>query len=408
MQIKKFVGENVTQTMALVKKEMGNDAIILQTKKTKSKGFLGLFKKDMVEVLAAIEPDKASSKVTKTKSTETSPPRFESANTSIENIKIPTYIDGKNDKNDVSFKEVNKIYQKPMQVNKVSSNADITKDIDEIKTVIKDLNERFVQTFKTEEDEVIHELKTKHSNKLVEKGISSLLSEEIVNEALSKYNDCNRDSIFKVINERFNNFSENNMKFLKKYNVFVGPTGVGKTTTLAKIASNLAIEEGKRIGFMTLDTYRISAVEQLRTYAEILNCPIEVAYDKADVSEAVKRLESRDSIFIDTAGRSHRNKVHMIELEEIIESIDEKEVFLVLSANFNKEDIKDILEAYSFIDDFSIVITKMDETSREGLVFDIINAANKPVSYITYGQNVPDDIEIFDFNKFVNEFLREI
>ncbi|CBH21838.1 flagella-associated protein [Acetoanaerobium sticklandii] len=408
MQIKKFVGENVTQTMALVKKEMGNDAIILQTKKTKSKGFLGFFKKDMVEVLAAIEPDKASSKVTKTKSTETSPPRFESANTSIENIKIPTYIDGKNDKNDVSFKEVNKIYQKPMQVNKVSSNADITKDIDEIKTVIKDLNERFVQTFKTEEDEVIHELKTKHSNKLVEKGISSLLSEEIVNEALSKYNDCNRDSIFKVINERFNNFSENNMKFLKKYNVFVGPTGVGKTTTLAKIASNLAIEEGKRIGFMTLDTYRISAVEQLRTYAEILNCPIEVAYDKADVSEAVKRLESRDSIFIDTAGRSHRNKVHMIELEEIIESIDEKEVFLVLSANFNKEDIKDILEAYSFIDDFSIVITKMDETSREGLVFDIINAANKPVSYITYGQNVPDDIEIFDFNKFVNEFLREI
>ena len=408
MQIKKFVGENITQTMALVKKEMGNDAIILQTKKTKSKGFLGLFKKDMVEILAAIEPDKTGSKVAKTKSPETVLPKFESAISSTENIKIPTYIDGKNDKNDVSFKEVNKIYQKPMQINKISSNNDITKDIDEIKTVIKDLNERFVQTFKTEEDEEINELKTKYLNKLVAKGISTLLSEEIVNEALSKYNDCNKDSIFKVINERFNNFSESNIKFLKKYNVFVGPTGVGKTTTLAKIASNLAIGEGKRIGFMTLDTYRISAVEQLRTYAEILNCPIEVAYDKADVSEAVKRLESRDSVFIDTAGRSHKNKVHMIELEEILESIEEKEVFLVLSANFNKEDIKDILEAYSFIDNFSIIITKMDETSREGLFFDIINEANKQVSYITYGQNVPDDIEIFDFNKFVNEFLREI
>ena len=159
---------------------------------------------------------------------------------------------------------------------------------------------------------------------------------------------------------------------------------------------------------MTLDTYRISAVEQLRTYAEILNCPIEVAYDKDDVSEAVKRLESRDSVFIDTAGRSHRNKIHMKELEEILGSIEEKEVFLVLSANFNKEDIKDILEAYSFIDEFSVIITKMDETSREGLVFDIIDEANKPISYITYGQNVPDDIEVFDFNKFVNEFLREI
>ena len=105
---------------------------------------------------------------------------------------------------------------------------------------------------------------------------------------------------------------------------------------------------------MRLDTYRISAVEQLRTYAEILNCPIEVAYDKDDVSEAVNRLESRDSVFIDTAGRSHRNKIHMKELEEILGSIEEKEVFLVLSANFNKEDIKDILDAYSFIDDFSV------------------------------------------------------
>ena len=146
----------------------------------------------------------------------------------------------------------------------------------------------------------------------------------------------------------------------------------------------------------------------MRTYAEILNCPIEVAYDKDDVSEAVNRLESRDSVFIDTAGRSHRNKIHMKELEEILGSIEEKEVFLVLSANFNKEDIKDILEAYSFIDEFSVIITKMDETSREGLVFDIIDEANKPISYITYGQNVPDDIEVFDFNKFVNEFLREI
>lgn len=94
---------------------------------------------------------------------------------------------------------------------------------------------RFVQTFKTEEDEVIHELKTKHSNKLVEKGISSLLSEEIVNEALSKYNDCNRDSEYlKWSMKDLIILVKNNMKFLKKYNVFVGPTGVGKTTTLQR------------------------------------------------------------------------------------------------------------------------------------------------------------------------------
>ena len=408
MQIKKFVGENITQTMALVKKEMGNDAIILQTKKTKSKGFLGFFKKDMVEVLAAIEPDKSNSRIAKTKSSELSLTKGDYDKKNVEDGGFTAHIDGKNNKNDVSFKEVNKIYQKPVLNNQTINNNDITKDIDEIKTVIKDLNERFVQTFKTEEDEVLHELKSRYIKKLELKGLSRLLAEKIVEEAISNNKDCNREIILKIIDTKFNAFKDNSKSFIKKYNVFVGPTGVGKTTTLAKIASNLAIGEGKRIGFMTLDTYRISAVEQLRTYAEILNCPIEVAYDKDDVSEAVKRLESRDSVFIDTAGRSHRNKIHMKELEEILGSIEEKEVFLVLSANFNKEDIKDILEAYSFIDEFSVIITKMDETSREGLVFDIIDEANKPISYITYGQNVPDDIEVFDFNKFVNEFLREI
>ena len=159
---------------------------------------------------------------------------------------------------------------------------------------------------------------------------------------------------------------------------------------------------------MTLDTYRISAVEQLRTYAEILNCPIEVAYDKEDVTEAIKRLESRDVVFIDTAGRSHKNKGHMKELEEILNSIIEKEVFLVISANFNKDDIKDILCVYSFISEYNIIITKMDETSREGLVFDIMNESKQPIAYTTYGQNVPDDIEMFDLTKFINEFSREI
>jgi len=405
VQIKKFIGENITQTMALVKKEMGNDAIILQTKKTKSKGFLGFFKKDLVEVLAAIEPDKANLKVSKSKIEDKNRVKNEIRHNVDKEIQ---YIDRKTDKNEVSFKEVNKIYQKPISNNKNAKNEDLSKDIDEIKSVIKDLNNRFVETFKNEEDEAINELKGKYVKKLKNKGISDSLAHSIVGQALLDYKDCNKEIILKIINSKFADIKIKEDAYTQKYNVFVGPTGVGKTTTLAKIASNLAIAQGKRIGFMTLDTYRISAVEQLRTYAEILNCPIEVAYDKNDVTEAINRLDSRDSIFIDTAGRSHKNRIHMEELEEILESIKEKEIFLVLSANFNIDDIKDILEVYNFIDEFSIVVTKMDETSREGLVLDILNEAKKPISYIAYGQNVPDDIESFDFTKFVNEFLREI
>ncbi len=407
MQIKKFVADNMTQVMALVKKEMGNEAIILQTKKAKTKGVLGFFKKDVIEVLAAIEPDKTVNRAQLNKTYD-----YKANNKILVEKKDESknYISS-NDrniaKNDVSFKEVNKVYQKPTQT--LQSEKDITKDIDEIKSVIKDLNNRFSQTFKTEEDEEISKLKVNYSNKLESKGMSKSLSEELIQEALETYNSCDQDIIIKVINSKFSNFErKNKLSTIKKYNVFVGPTGVGKTTTLAKIASNIAINESKRIGFMTLDTYRISAVEQLRTYAEILNCPIEVAYDKEDVTEAIKRLESRDVVFIDTAGRSHKNKGHMKELEEILNSIIEKEVFLVISANFNKDDIKDILCVYSFISEYNIIITKMDETSREGLVFDIMNESKQPIAYTTYGQNVPDDIEMFDLTKFINEFSREI
>lgn len=407
MQIKKFVADNMTQVMALVKKEMGNEAIILQTKKAKTKGVLGFFKKDVIEVLAAIEPDKTVNRAQLNKTYD-----YKANNKILVEKKDESknYISS-NDrniaKNDVSFKEVNKVYQKPTQT--LQSEKDINKDIDEIKSVIKDLNNRFSQTFKTEEDEEISKLKVNYSNKLESKGMSKSLSEELIQEALETYNSCDQDIIIKVINSKFSNFErKNKLSTIKKYNVFVGPTGVGKTTTLAKIASNIAINESKRIGFMTLDTYRISAVEQLRTYAEILNCPIEVAYDKEDVTEAIKRLESRDVVFIDTAGRSHKNKGHMKELEEILNSIIEKEVFLVISANFNKDDIKDILCVYSFISEYNIIITKMDETSREGLVFDIMNESKQPIAYTTYGQNVPDDIEMFDLTKFINEFSREI
>ncbi len=393
MQIKKFVAENMTQVMALVKKEMGNEAIILQTKKAKTKGFFGFFKKDVIEVLAAIEPDRTVHRGTNSKTYEN------------KNI-IPT-TDSNIIKSEVSFKEVNNVYQKPIQ--KQQSDKDISKDIDEIKSVIKDLNNRFSQTFKTEEDEEISKVKTQYIEKLESKGLSLSLSQEIIQEGIELYGSCDNDIIVKVINSKFNNFPKrDDSKIIQKYNIFIGPTGVGKTTTLAKIASNLAINEGKRIGFMTLDTYRISAVEQLRTYAEILNCPIEVAYDKNDVLEAINRLESRDVVFIDTAGRSHKNKNHMKELEEILNSITEKQVFLVLSANFNKDDIKDILNVYSFINEYNIIITKMDETSREGLVFEVMNEANKPITFTTYGQNVPDDIEVFDLTRFINEFSREI
>ena len=194
----------------------------------------------------------------------------------------------------------------------------------------------------------------------------------------------------------------------KKYIIFIGSTGVGKTTTLAKIASKEAMEKRKKIGFLTLDTYRISAVEQLKTYAEILSSPIEIAYEIRDLVASIDRLSNRDLVFIDTAGRSHNNKGQVDDIKNVLKNIENKKVYLVLSANINMEDMFDIIETYNFVDDYEIIVTKMDETKRHGNLLNLMMKTGKKISYTAFGQNVPDDIEEFRINTYISELVREI
>lgn len=128
---------------------------------------------------------------------------------------------------------------------------------------------------------------------------------------------------------------------------------------------------------MTLDTYRISAVEQLKTYAEILSSPIEVAYEIQDLKTAIERLSNRDVVFIDTAGRSHNNKGQVEDLKNVLDNIYNKKIYIVISANINLSDIYDIIDIYNFIEDYDIIVTKMDETKRYGNLLDIMNKTKK-------------------------------
>lgn len=404
MQIKKFVAKTASEAMLQVKKELGEDAIILQTKKVKPSGLFSFMKKEHVEILAAVE---VREKPLKRKETplKTSMVDTDIYKNSYQSEKFKSYLNNVKDqdeKPDETKILSSKINSKPIEKDTIS------KDIDEIKMVINHLNAKFSDAFKSEEDEEAEKSKNDSIKFLKDRGISQELALQIVDKSISSQGEASVEIMSKVLEEKFNEYKiEGRSSFNKKYNVFVGPTGVGKTTTLAKIASSLSIKENKRIGFLTLDTYRISAVEQLKTYAEILNCPLEVAYDKNDIKDSLQRLDTRDTIFIDTAGRSHKNKKHMAELKDMLSTIEDKEVFLVIGANFNKEDISEILSNYSFIENYHLIVTKLDETSRLGLIFDIMNDAGKSISYTTFGQNVPDDIEIFDLKGFINEFLRE-
>ncbi len=190
--------------------------------------------------------------------------------------------------------------------------------------------------------------------------------------------------------------------------IFMGPTGVGKTTTIAKIASNYVVEEKKKVALLTADTYRISAVDQLRTYANILEVPFRVIYSEEEVRTAIGEFADFDYIFIDTAGHSHQNEEqleHMRKMLEAVAQAGESQAFLVLSATTKYRDLLRIVSCYREIADFQLIFTKLDETEVLGNLLNLKLYADTPIAYVTYGQNVPNDIERFNPQKTVKQIL---
>ena len=174
----------------------------------------------------------------------------------------------------------------------------------------------------------------------------------------------------------------------------VGTTGVGKTTTLAKIAAKFVLEQGIGAALITADTYRISAVEQLKTYSDILGLPIEIVYTPQELALAIDRHKDKELILIDTAGRSQYSESQMYELQEFLKVNPRIEKHLVVSASVKLNDAKEIIKKFSAVEPEKIIITKIDETSNFGTVINLLRYENLPLSYLTTGQSVPDDIEV--------------
>jgi flagellar biosynthesis protein FlhF len=174
----------------------------------------------------------------------------------------------------------------------------------------------------------------------------------------------------------------------------VGPTGVGKTTTIAKLAANYRLREKRRVGLITVDTYRVAAVEQLRTYADIIDLPMEVVATPREMREAVARMGHLDLVLMDTAGRSPRDDVKIQELKSMLCEAEPDEVHLVLSSTAGAKSLLGTAEKFAGVGTTALVLTKLDEAHSLGHLVSLVRGCRLPVSYLTDGQNVPDDIQV--------------
>jgi flagellar biosynthesis protein FlhF len=191
----------------------------------------------------------------------------------------------------------------------------------------------------------------------------------------------------------------------RKVIALIGPTGAGKTTTLAKLAARYCLYEGKSAVFLTADTYRIAAVDQLKTYAEIIGAPIEIVFNNQDAREALARHEDKDLVLIDTAGRSPLNESQMGELAALMNVCNPDEIHLVLSITTKLSDQVNAIKRFSVVPISKLIFTKLDESNSPGTMLNIVSKTKLPISYVAIGQNVPEDIKVAEPYKVANLML---
>lgn len=299
---------------------------------------------------------------------------------------------------------------KPRPDNK--ENESLTNEIQILKNELKSISTTMgVVLEKINQDELKYPgLLTRFYLFLIENEFEEDTADKIIKNVLNRLDKSNYDNyslvryeieieLKNILQKKEALQSENNIKIF----TVIGPTGVGKTTTLAKLGAYLCLEEEKNISFLTLDTYRLAAVDQLKKYAEVLNVPMKVVYMPEEINESIMCFLKKDLILIDTAGRSPTDEIQMKELFDFVSSSKfEMEIALTLSATTKYSDLVDIIEKFSIVNFDQLIITKIDETVSLGQIISIVDKFNKPISYIATGQDVPDHFELFSPKYFID------
>lgn len=389
MIIKRYIVSNMNEAMTRIRYELGKDAVIISQRKIKKPGIMGLFSKKVIEVTAAVENNKK---------------KEEDMTESIDAIKKLMKQDGTMTKADITIPKKEKVtvlhdkeISMPESSVMQSKQVDLYKEMQEMKNMLGNILDKSQGSADTEaKSDLVLKLEENDVNDQVIKIILNHM--EIQGEDLEDKEKA-RHAIGNMI-------SESDVK-MEGSVVLVGPTGVGKTTTIAKLAGRLSLLEKKKVGLITIDTYRIGAVEQLKTYADIMNIPFKVVFTIKEMEAAVEAMSDCDVILIDTTGRSSKNAMQISELRAFVEKVDTDNIHLVISCTTKNRDINSIVEGYKQLKYNNVIITKLDETQSYGSIINILETAKKPISFITTGQNVPDDIRRPSTKEIANLILGE-
>ena len=354
MKVKLFTAQNMAIAMANVKQELGREAVILHTRRFKKGGIFGFWGKEMVEVMAAV--DNAAATVAEKK-----PPAI-IANTEDSRISA-------------------------LQL--------------EMSGMRKMLEQMLCQASEnSKESSPLLEL-------LIRNDVEPTIAANLIKGLPDDQGKSRKLLIDRIINylQRIEgiNLSPASCKKI----ALIGPTGVGKTTTIAKLAANFALKEGYRVALITADTYRIAAVEQLKIYGDIIGVPIDIVYSPDELKSAFERHKDKHLVLVDTAGRSPSNYSQIAELQALLSVDPFIETHLVLSTTTKYREALEIVNNFSVCSPQKILFTKVDEASNLGTIFNLVYHFPTSLSYMTTGQSVPDDIELINSAKLATMILRD-
>ncbi|WP_017689168.1 flagellar biosynthesis protein FlhF [Paenibacillus sp. PAMC 26794] len=447
MRVKQYVVETMPEAMLQIRKDLGSDAVILSTKEIKVGGVMGMFRKKRIEVVAAVDKEKNKQTTKPVQNQFTPVPRAfvpeayrqtarsfvaasdESATTNTADQSVqdqstaaPSVFESRNIGSNIdSGSGSSSTDHKPRPqgadfsgstTGPKPTGSDLQQD--KLMTELQDLKQMVTRLSKqgTSADPVPEELHTIRE-RLTEQEVWPEVWEYWFDSIQAKWSEdgLKEQDVEQVVKLEVMHFLEQRIEegILPTTRIVyvAGPTGVGKTTTIAKLAAEQMFKKQRKVGFITSDTYRISAVEQLRTYASILNVPLEVVQSPGDTQRAISRLENCDLIFMDTAGRNYRNELLVSELQSLLAPVENSETFLVMSMTSKSADMVQITEHFSKYGLDKVIFTKMDETGSCGPLFNLLHRFPLKLAYVANGQNVPDDLLEPDADSLSKQLLGE-